>query len=194
MRHRIECECGALRGHVEGRGLCNHVICYCADCRAFARFLGCAERVLDAQGGTEIVQLAQPRVRFTQGAELLAVVRLSERGILRWYARCCNTPIGNTLGTPKIAVIGLIHACLDHDRLGEDFGRGLAIVHTANALGDPKPRPRGLLGVIVRGVALAAGNRVSGRYRGSPLFDEAGAPKATPRILEPEVLQSLKAL
>lgn len=191
--HRIECECGTVRGSVEGRGLCNHLICYCPDCRAFARFLGCADDVLDAQGGTEIVQVAQPRVQFVQGVGHLSVVRLSENGILRWYAGCCATPIGNTLASPKIAVIGLIHTCLDRERINEDFGRDIAIVNTANAAVDPKPRQRGMSGVIVRSVAIAAGHRISGRYRASPLFDEADAPIATARILAPQEWQSLRS-
>lgn len=191
--HRIGCECGVIRGTIEGRGLCSHLICYCADCRAFARFLGHADQVLDAQGGTEIVQVAQPRISFTHGKEHLAAVRLSEKGLLRWYAGCCNTPIGNTLADRRVAVIGLIHACLEAERINEDFGTRTAIVHTASALGDPRPRQRGLPGVIARALALTASNLVSRRYLRSPLFDETGAPKVTPRVLEAEELKSLKA-
>jgi hypothetical protein len=29
-----------------------------------------------------------------------------------WYARCCNTPIGNTLVDYRISFIGLVHTCL----------------------------------------------------------------------------------
>lgn len=191
--HRIGCECGAMRGTVEGRGLCSHLICYCADCRAFARFLGHADKMLDAQGGTEIVQLGQPRISFTRGTEHLSAVRLREEGLLRWYAGCCNTPIGNTMADRKVAVIGLIHACLEAERINEDFGARIAIVHTASALGESKPRQRGLPGVIARALTLVASNLVSRRYRRSPLFDETGAPKVTPRVLDAEELRSLKA-
>ena len=191
--HRIECECGAMRGTVEGRGLCSHLICYCPDCRAFARFLGHADIVLVAQGGTEFVQLAQPRISFTRGAEHLSAVRLSEKGLLRWYAGCFNTPIGNTMANRKVAVIGLIHACLDADRINGDFGTRIAIVNTGNALGEPKPRQRGLPGVILRALTLAASNLVSRRYLRSPLFDETGIPKVIPRVLDADELKSLKA-
>lgn len=191
--HTIGCECGAVRGTVDGRGLCSHLICYCADCRAFAHFLGHADKVLDAQGGTEIVQLAQPRISFTRGTEHLSAVRLSDRGLLRWYAGCCNTPIGNTMANRKVGVIGLIHACLEADRIDQDFGARIAIVNTGNALGEPKPRQRGLPGVIVRALTLTASNLVSRRYLRSPLFDETGAPKVTPRVLDAQELKSLKA-
>lgn len=62
MMHRIECQCGALGGYIQGAGTCSRVVCYCSDCRVFEKFLGCHNDVLDAHGGTEIVQLAQPCV------------------------------------------------------------------------------------------------------------------------------------
>ena len=33
---------------------------------------------------------------MTQGADRLTFLRMTEKGPLRWYASCCNTPIGNT--------------------------------------------------------------------------------------------------
>lgn len=124
--------------------------CYCTDCRAFAHFLGKAPDVLDEQGGTEIVQVAQPRLRFIQGEDYLSAVRLSDKGMIRWYASCCGTPIGNTLANPKVSFIGLIHTCLDRARMNQDFGTSVAVVNTDTALGSPKPRQRGLPGVVAR--------------------------------------------
>lgn len=191
--HTIQCGCGSLAGRIEGSGLHNRGICYCTDCRAFARLLGKSGEVLDEKGGTEIVQLAQPRLRFERGEEHLAIVRLSPKGILRWYAACCNTPIGNTLPTRSISVIGLVHACLDRQRMDEDFGGIAVIVHAESALGSPKPRPRGFLLATARLVGITWANLLTGRYRRSPLFDATGAPKAEPRVLPPEELAALKA-
>lgn len=89
----IRCTCGALRGEVEPSRRVNRGSCYCKDCQAFAHFLGRAEEILDAQGGTEVVQIASRHVRFTAGQEQLACMRLTRRGLLRWYAACCNTAI-----------------------------------------------------------------------------------------------------
>lgn len=190
--HPIQCACGAVRGQIEGSGAHNRLICYCTDCRAFAHFLGKGREVLDAQGGTEIVQVAQPRLRFLQGEERLSAVRLSEKGVIRWYAACCSTPIGNTLADPKVSVIGLVHCCLDTARITEDFGSNVAVVHAAAALGDSKPKQRGFLGVITRILWIVYTNLVRGRYKRSPLFNESGAPRIVPTILSSEELAKLK--
>lgn len=193
MMHRIQCKCGALQGHIQGTGTCSRVACYCADCRAFTKFLGCSDDVLDAQGGSEIVQLAQPRVVFSQGKEHLAAVRLSEKGLLRWYADCCKTPIGNTLANPKVSFIGLIRSFLDQSMIDKDFGRSIAVVNVDSAIGDPKPVPKGLFGVILRFIWIVLPMRISGQYRRSPLFTESGDPVVSPRVLTAEERKDLNA-
>lgn len=190
--HRIQCECGAVRGEIEQSGLHNRLVCYCTDCRAFANFLGKGHEVLDAQGGTEIVQLAQSRLRFLQGEDRLSAVRLSDKGIIRWYAACCGTPIGNTVADRRVSIIGLVHSCLDSKRMDEDFGTSIAVVHAGSALGNPKPKPRGLVGVVARTLWIVYSNLVAGRYRTSPLFDESGSPRTSPHVLKPEELAELK--
>jgi hypothetical protein len=109
----IRCTCGGLQGVVHGLTpkAGNHVVCYCDDCQAFAHFLARAEDVLDAHGGTEIFQMSPANVSITAGVDRLACMRLTPRGLLRWYASCCNTPIGNTLATNGLPFVGLIHLC-----------------------------------------------------------------------------------
>ena len=114
--HRLQCQCGSIRANIDSAGTSNRIICYCTDCRAFARFLARPD-VVDARGGTEIIQVAQSRVRITRGKERLAAIRLTENGMVRWYASCCRTPIGNTMINPKMGFIGLVHSCLDHTQL-----------------------------------------------------------------------------
>lgn len=191
--HPIQCKCGTVRGQLEGTGVNNRLICYCTDCRAFARFLDRAADVLDEQGGTEIVQVAQPRLRFSQGADRIAAVRLSEKGMIRWYASCCKTPIGNTMTDPKVSFIGLIHSSLDHAQVDRDFGKAIAILNTATALGDTKPTQRGLLGVIARFIWIVFTTRISGRYKTSQMFNESGSPRVVPTILTPQELARLKS-
>lgn len=174
-------------------GTSNRLICYCTDCRAFARFLGTAPCVLDEQGGTEIVQVAQHRLSFYQGRDLLSAIRLSENGMIRWYATCCGTPIGNTAASRKTSFIGLVHSCLDHQQMDKDFGAKVAVLNTDTALGQMKPKQRGLLGVIARFIWIIAMNRVNGRYKKSPLFDSSGLPLVTPKILSADELEKLKS-
>jgi hypothetical protein len=85
----------------------NRCVCYCDDCQAFPKALGRPD-VLDANGGTDIFQLSPARIEFTHGVDLVACLRLTEKGLVRWYASCCNTPIGNTLTTGSIPFVGLI--------------------------------------------------------------------------------------
>jgi hypothetical protein len=189
--HPIRCRCGTVRGEVEPGGTSNRIVCYCTDCRAFARFVG-AEGVLDAQGGTEIIQVAQSRLSFSHGLDRLAAVRLSGRGMVRWYSACCKTPIGNTMADPKMAFVGLIHVVLDRARLDHDFGARIARVSTSTALGDAKPRQAGLLGVLVRFGRLVVSERWSGRAGRSPLFTDAGVPRVAAQVLGPREVERLK--
>lgn len=193
MMHRIQCKCGIIRGHIHDTGICNRVVCYCADCRAFAKFLGRSNEVLDAHGGTEIVQVAQPRLTFTQGKEHLAALRLSDKGMVRWYAACCKTPIGNTLLDPKISFIGLIHSSLDRSKMDLDFGKNVALVNTDSATGEPKPKQRGLLGAMLRFLWIVLSTLIGGRYKNSQLFNESGSPIVRPTVLTAEEHKGLKS-
>lgn len=190
--HQIQCQCGTVSGHLEGAGVSNRAICYCADCRAFARFLNRADEILDEQGGTELVQVAQHRLIFSQGKEHVAAVRLSEKGMLRWYAACCSTPIGNTMPDRKPSFIGIVHSSLDRAHMDRDFGEKVARVNTASATSEPKPKAEGLPGAIVRLLWIAFSDWISGNYKKAELFDEHGAPIVRPKVLSAEELEGLK--
>lgn len=190
--HKIQCRCGKLQGQIQGKGLSSRVVCYCADCQAFARYLHAADRVLDAHGGTEILQVAQPRVKFTRGLEHLAIMRLSEKGLLRWYASCCNTPLGNTLSNPRLSFIGLIHSSLDASCIAADFGNKIAKVNVDAATGTPKPEQTGLAGTILRFIGMIISAYIHGRYKRSPLFTPTGEPVAPVTVLSREQRKALK--
>ena len=102
MSHPIQCRCGTLKGYVDRLRGANYCVCYCRDCQAFAHFLGRAGEILDARGGTAVVQTPAANVTFTSGREALACMRLTPNGLLRWYSTCCNTPVGNTLANSKV--------------------------------------------------------------------------------------------
>lgn len=190
--HTIQCQCGLFRGLIEGNGTSNRCICYCTDCRAFARYFGANAQLLDAQGGTEIVQVAQPRFKLQQGTEHLAALRLSDKGMIRWYATCCKTPIGNTLPDPKMSFIGLIHSVLDHSRMDQDFGTQIAKVSTTSALGEPKPKPQGMARTGLSIVKILLSMRLTGQYKQSELFRSDGQPRVQPKVLTAQELAQLK--
>ena len=185
----LRCQCGALQGSLVNTQTANRAVCYCRDCQAFAHFLGQAERVLDSRGGSDIVQVLPRNLTFTQGGEMLACLRLTDKGLFRWYARCCRTPIGNTLATPKLSFIGLVHACLQGDgaSLDEAFGPVRAWVNTNGALGDPKPKEAGRGRVVGWFLRTTLKARFNGDYKRTPFFNsETGAPVSVPYVLSSE--------
>ena len=120
---RIRCRCGAVTGRVShaSPSSINRVICYCSDCQAFAHHLGRAD-LLDTQGGSDIVQVAPASLVIDRGAEKIRALKLSEKGLYRFYVDCCKTPIGNLVG-PKIPFIGIVAPAVEGDaRRLDDVG------------------------------------------------------------------------
>lgn len=197
----VRCRCGRVRGAVRGlsgsRG--NRVVCYCDDCQVFAHFLGRAEEILDAHGGTEVFQTSPARLELPTGKEALACVRLTPKGILRWYAGCCCTPIANTLPTRRIPYVSLIHSCLDAGTGSRDAALGPVRGRVQARFASRRPAgPDVYDGVPVAmllragGAVLAAGLR--GDHRRSPLFDQStGHPIAAPRVLAEHELAAYRS-
>ncbi|MFZ2237575.1 MAG: DUF6151 family protein, partial [Dokdonella sp.] len=46
------------------------------------------------------------------GEDELACMSLSPNGMLRWYASCCSTPIGNTPRDRNMPYVGVVSACV----------------------------------------------------------------------------------
>ena len=135
------CECGSLEGIAHGVSprTGNHCVCYCVDCQCFARYLDRADEVLDDNGGTAIFQLSAGKVEITKGQEHLACMRLSPNGLMRWYARCCNSPVANTLESTALPFAGMIMTLFGAGRAhveAEPFGKIRARVQTEEAIGD----------------------------------------------------------
>jgi hypothetical protein len=186
MQHPLRCRCGTVSGWVKEPRSANRAVCYCMDCQAFAYFLGQEKQVLDERGGTDIIQMLPQNVSFTQGIEALKCVRLTEKGMLRWYASCCNTPIGNTMANYKISFIGLVHSCLENSEkpLNDSFGPIRAWGNTRSARGDPKPKSSGIGRTIVWVVSTIPKARINGSYRRTPFFlGNTGTPIVVPRVL-----------
>jgi len=188
MTHPLRCNCGALTGAVEHERLANHSVCYCKDCQAFARFLGREAVLLDARGGCENIQVLPKDVTFREGAQHLACVRLSETGLLRWYAACCNTPIGNTPATSKLPFVGLARACLESSSptVEASFGPVRFCMFTSGARGRPKPKRFGGAGFALWMIRNRLRARFTGGFRKNPFFDTAtDRPVAEPKVLSP---------
>jgi hypothetical protein len=184
MQHPLQCRCGTIKGWVSDPASANRAVCYCSDCQAFARFLGQEGETLDAQGGSDIVQTLPKNVTFTQGMDALACMRLTQKGMIRWYAGCCKTPIGNTLENHKISFIGLLHNCLESPGhpLANSFGPVRAYVNPQGALGVPKPKTSGRGAIFRWLVKTILKARLNGDYQHTPFFKD-GKPIAIPRVI-----------
>lgn len=193
--HPLQCRCGKLTGLVDEPAKAIHGICYCIDCRSFAHFLGKAADVLDDAGGTVVVATDPRHVTFTQSADALACMSLSPKGLLRWYASCCNTPIGNTLRNRRMAYVGLVHSCLgDPAALERSFGPLRARANTKSAHGRVEAAPLRTLGGMLRAAAWVARARLTGSYRKTPFFGAAsGEPVAVPVVITRSERERLRA-
>lgn len=186
----LRCTCGRVSGRVLelAPGNVSRCVCYCDDCQAYLHHLGRAE-LLDANGGSEILQMAPARVRIERGEEELRCMRLSARAMYRFYTGCCRTPMGNTI-SPRLAFVGLLRHAVD---LGGGLeGRADALlgttyrVNAAFAIGTPPSdaHPKAPVAFVARIAPLLLRWTLRGRAQPSPYFDgETGAPRVTLEVL-----------
>ena len=201
LRLSAACRCGAVRATVDaspvrGRRAGLHVVCYCDDCRAFARAVRRPD-VLDEFGGTAIWQTTPARLRFDFGAQHLRCLRLSDKGMLRWHTACCNTPVANTMASPGMPFVGLFHAFLGLAPAQAKAKLGPAtFIYGRSAQGDVSAfaEPKASLRTILRIVGFLLREKIAGAHRPSPLFDDAGQPVSSPRILPAAEREALRKL
>jgi hypothetical protein len=172
------CRCGALRGRLTDADPAQgtHMVCHCADCRRANAHFG-----LDGseEDGVHIWQTTPDRLRIERGADHLRLMRLTEGGLSRWYAGCCDTPLFNTLATPRLPFVGVLTARLDApERLGP------VVAEAFVPAGEGRTRHvRGGL-VMWRFIRRTVAARLSGRWRRTPFFDvRTGRPIAVPEVL-----------
>lgn len=185
----LRCRCGKLRGAVlDATPATGHrAVCYCDDCQTAAHALGAAES-LDARGGTEVFQVTPSQVRLTDGAEHLRCLRLGPKGLMRWYAGCCDTPLANTLATPRSPFAGINALAMDLPGGARDEALGPVRMRVmgAFAVGGPPPGVPGKIRFTEAGpvTGLILRSVLRGMHRPSPFFDaRTGAPVVTPRVL-----------
>lgn len=186
MNHPLRCRCGTLRGYVSHPEKVSRGVCYCKDCQAFAHFLGKTDDILDEMGGTDVIATLPKYLSFTQGFKTLACMSLTDAGMLRWYASCCNTPIGNTPRDFKTSHVGLIHTCLEDPSrsLESSFGPVRMRVNTKHAKGKPESMPISTVASILRFMGSLIRARLDGSYKSTPFFTpDRGTPVVPPKVL-----------
>ncbi|WP_425098248.1 DUF6151 family protein [Tropicibacter sp. S64] len=172
---KLQCKCGETQWKVEFTPRPTHLACYCSDCQAYVNHLGQGDGYLNAAGGTELLQTVPSALRFIRGAENLRLLRLTSKGLFRWYSGCCNTPVANTLKSPGFPFVGLVLPSG-----AEGFGPLEAEVMTKSAKVPVKEHGFNATGFGILRRGLMA--KLTGRGR-SPFFDDAGKPIVAPMIV-----------
>lgn len=185
MNLSLRCRCGQVQGEVGTADTYVRASCYCKDCRDYAQWLG-TPGLLDDAGGVDIVAMAPSQLRFTAGEANIACMTLTPRGIYRWYAACCRTPLGNTPREPAVHYVGLSTDCLEPVAADAAFGPARRCVINTGSATAPVRTTR--VAFVLGGLRILAGI-VGAKLRGrreSPFFDPATgrpirAPVATSR-------------
>jgi hypothetical protein len=174
----------------------NRVVCYCDDCQAFLHHLKRAD-LLDGQGGTDIVQVAPASLAFHGGVDRIVGLRLTPKGLYRWYASCCSTPVGNTLG-PAIPFVGIVARAFASGGTDPDqrFGKPYAAIYGNYAVGTPPAGSTGHnLGLYARVARRVLGWRLSGQTWPHPFFDRTTRAPARPlHVLSPVEREALRPM
>lgn len=198
MNQSVEfaCRCGAVAGRVTGASpkTVNRLVCYCDDCQALLHYLGRGE-LLDAQGGSDIVQVAPASLRFERGSEKIVGVRLGEKGMFRWYSSCCKTPLGNTAG-PKLPFVGVVAQAFKNPERDALFGPSRAAVFGKFAIGTaPEGSTRFNFRFVARVIRMLLGWRLGGQAWPNPFFERTtGAPRHPVHVLSAEARDALRPL
>jgi hypothetical protein len=186
----LKCACGAVKGKTSAVSsrIGTRITCCCDDCQAFSQFLGQEGNVLDQYGGTDIFQIPVSYLTISKGKSEIACVRLSPKGMHRWYAKCCNTPIGNTFGAGG-PFIGVIHSFMDKSEMSEvDLGKSRGHILTKFA---KTPVPENLKGsslsINFRVVAKILSWKLKGLNKPSEFFNNNREPICQPQILDKKI-------
>lgn len=144
-----------------------------------------AKGILDENGGSELYQTLPARLKVTAGKDQLRALRLSPKGMVRWYTGCCGTPLGNTLHSEGWYFLSLSVACIP-EAARAPLGplRGAFFAKDAPA-GTHPPADFGKLTLLSGAFGRHFAAWLGLAPRGTPFF-ENGKPVATPEILSLE--------
>ena len=191
----LRCTCGRLRGVVRDVSprTVNRVVCCCQGCQGYAHRLGRAAEILDEHGGTHVFQASPGRFAITEGEEYLACLQQTEKGALRWFASCCDSPIANTLPSMQMPFLAIVETVVDRSQLDASIDDLLGPVLVRVNGRFPRALARrlratrwALVKMLARYGPMLLMWRLRGAHKASPLFDPStGRPVREPRRTEP---------
>lgn len=182
----IQCECGKFRAELTRfpKNTPGRLKCYCDDCQAYLKYLKRSD-LLDENAGTEVIPAFPADIKLIQGKDLVKCVRLSPKGMFRFYTACCNTPIANTDPIrPWAGILHRMYTVKDPEFLEKALGPVRSSIMGMYAKGTP---PAGTpqkfnLKALVTVLPFILKGKLLGKAKPSPFFDN-GEPIAIPKIL-----------
>ena len=181
------CRCGQTRCAVDvpGSWAGTRLICYCKDCQTAARLHADGADMLSAAGGSDIWQTTPDMIEIDRGVENLKVIRLSPKGLLRWHAGCCGTPMFNTLPNVKLPFVGIVLRQSELQDVAPVFGKVRCHASTESAVpgrGAPKKdKAFARAGFLV--LQRMFSTWLSGRAKDNPLRQNDGTPIAQIEVI-----------
>ncbi|WP_050532043.1 DUF6151 family protein [Pseudaestuariivita atlantica] len=169
------CACGTVRWSVDAAGARSgtHTICYCRDCRAWARSLGIGDQLVPG-GGLRLFITQPGHMEVTGDTSALVCTRLSPKGLERWSTACCNTPVASHVpGWAPMA--GVTAASLPDPSV---LGPVRLIYGAKGALPghDAPTRNRGVKRLMIRLLFSSLWGHVTGRSRRTPFYRDGARP------------------
>jgi hypothetical protein len=186
----LKCQCGKMKGRLtKTSSSLGRIVCYCDDCQAYAHYLGRAKDILNSNGGTDIFPARPVDLQIVSGIENLGCMRLSSKGMYRWFAVCCNSPIGNSISNSKIPHVGLHTSFIDlsSEQLIRTIGPVQYHVQGKYGIGElPSYVSRSAPPVLIlRTIRFLLSGWLKRQFRPSPFFDSNGKPRVAPRVMSP---------
>lgn len=165
LAHVFACTCGAVSGHLAAPALrhATHAICRCRDCVAAVRHLTGAR-----PDHVDLLIASPADYTYTRGAQNLAALNLTPKGIHRVYATCCKTPMHSVARPQRLAF-----ASLYTDRLVDpaQAGRVVADIHDSRS---GTLKHKGMARVVYGVASRALAAQLRGTWRQGPFFDQSG--------------------
>lgn len=185
---QISCDCGAFKAELQAfpKNTPGRLACYCNDCQAYLNKIERTD-VLDEYGGSEIIPVYPGEVKILQGKESLKCYKLTEKGLYRWTAGCCNTPIVNT--PPGFPWAGIFHTAYKNSDPSslDSLGKIKSRIFGKYAKGQPPFEIADKMGfkALLTVMPFVIKGKILKKAEGSEFFESDGrTPIAVPEILE----------
>jgi hypothetical protein len=118
------------------------------------------------------VQATPDQVKILAGQEYLRCLRLTERGLTRWFTACCMTPLANTPRHAWMPFVGVMNCVLDTEEQ--------ALLGPTTHLNGPHTIS---WTIILRSAWVLLQGMLLRRHHPNAFFNDRGKPIAQPEVI-----------